>query len=767
MNTQVLEDPQFAEELPQILEIHRTNKLFYSNSESWDHLKLNIKKLSIKIANKMNKQKTTEIGKLENELLNFREKSEKNPENEEYLNRLQDTENELKSKYKTREEGEKIRSKSEKFENNEKPTKYFFRQERKRGEAKQINILVDGNNRTINTKDEIMKEIKLFYAQLYKTETTNIQQITENLKYINQSLSTEDRDKLNKFISCIEIEEAIKGMKNEKSPGDDGIPKEFDHKFFHLLKDELTELYNNIKFEKIMPDSQKNATVKLLFKKGDHRSLRNWRPISLLNTDYKILSKILTNRISNVLDKIVPIEQKCGIKGRKMTDVIRNLASYRDHSMNGFFVLIDQAKAFDRINHEYLFMTMEALGFKGDFLELTRMLYKDITSQVMVNGHPTSKINIERGVRQGCPFSMTLFVLSTIPLINIIKADKRITGHIIKHVHPVKIQSYADDTTIIINQQNEIKYIYEIFNKHSQPSEAAINMEKTQIFRLGDRHVSTKSEHDNFTKKVKDKVTILGAVFCRDKHLETFENLQKAYNALKKAKNNYSYGNFVSLVGKILRLNVFSTVWNNAWLIDIKDKYFKQFLKEVEKYLCKYKGQEIVEKVSKTKDEGGLGLINLTERLQAIKILELLNAASQRPESDNIIYEIGIKQMAFYGANYVGSKAEETNDIIKLLEENIDEINKFRIRHKTTKPKDIQKIIFPMDKKTYFTEIYDAIESKLISTNYLMLHGLLSFRNNRSCYICGKSILIKQVIVYRSVCLSVRLWAAKPQGLRG
>ena len=74
-----------------------------------------------------------------------------------------------------------------------------------------------------------------------------------------------------------------------------------------------------------------------------------------------------------------------------MTDVIHNLASYRDHSMNGFFVLIDQAKAFDHVNHEYLFMTMEALGFKGDFLELTKMLYKDITSQAMVNGHPTAK----------------------------------------------------------------------------------------------------------------------------------------------------------------------------------------------------------------------------------------------------------------------------------------------------------------------------------------------------------------------------------------
>ena len=93
--------------------------------------------------------------------------------------------------------------------------------------------------------------------------------------------------------------------------------------------------------------------------------------------------------------------------------------------------------------------------------------------------------------------------------------------------------------------------------------------------------------------------------------------------------------------------------------------------------MCIYKGQEIIEKISKTKEEGelALGLINLTERIQAIKILELHNAASQRPESDNIIYKIGIKQMAIYGTNYVGSKAEETNDIIKLLEKNIDEIN--------------------------------------------------------------------------------------------
>ena len=165
-----------------------------------------------------------------------------------------------------------------------------------------------------------------------------------------------------------------------------------------------------------------------------------------------------------------------------MNDVIRNLASYRDHSESGFFVLIGQAKAFDRVNHDYLFITMEALGFEGDFLELTKMLYNKITSQIIVNGQPTNKINIQRGVRQGCPFSMILFVLSTIPLINMIKEEKRIMGHITKRLHPVKVQSYADDTTIIINLPRELKYIMEIYDKHSAASEAAINEEKHKYF---------------------------------------------------------------------------------------------------------------------------------------------------------------------------------------------------------------------------------------------------------------------------------------------
>ena len=105
------------------------------------------------------------------------------------------------------------------------------------------------------------------------------------------------------------------------------------------------------------------------------------------------------------MDKIVPQEQICRVKGRKMADIIRNLDSYRDYSEDGYFILLDQAKAFDRVNHDYLFKTLDNLGMKGYFLEITKTLYSNITSQVIINGGKTDNFLIDRGVRQGCQIS--------------------------------------------------------------------------------------------------------------------------------------------------------------------------------------------------------------------------------------------------------------------------------------------------------------------------------------------------------------------------
>ncbi len=127
-------------------------------------------------------------------------------------------------------------------------------------------------------------------------------------------------------------------------------------------------------------------------------------------------------------------------------------------SYKGFLVCIDHAKAFDNVNHDYLFKTLEVFGLHGNFLKVTKTLYQNITSQVTINGSPTNKIPIKRGVRQGCPYSMLLFVLCSIPLIEMINDDGRITGHVTRRRNTIKIQA-ADDNTVIIKNSNELDHI--------------------------------------------------------------------------------------------------------------------------------------------------------------------------------------------------------------------------------------------------------------------------------------------------------------------
>ena len=143
-----------------------------------------------------------------------------------------------------------------------------------------------------------------------------------------------------------------------------------------------------------------------------------------------------------------------------------------------------------------------------------------------------------------------------------------------------------------------------------------------------------------------------------------------------------------------------------------------------------------MEHVSKDKNKGGIGLINPTERIRCIKLMEYLNAKTQMPETDNLVYEVGTMQKLLYGTDFKRAKSSERNPELLLLIWNLNKITNFKASHKDFKPKDLQNIIFPKTKITYFLEIYEAEEPKLISINYLMLHGLLSFRGNTLCYLC-------------------------------
>ena len=235
-----------------------------------------------------------------------------------------------------------------------------MKREQERGEDKQIIALINENNEILEQKENILSEIENFYTTLYHSNGINSKQMEENLKHVKQKITNEEQEQLNKWISEIEIRNAIKEMANEKSPGEDGLPKEFYEKIKNIRIPELCEIYNNIILSAKQPLSQKNAIIKLIYKKDDQRKLKNWRPVSLLNIDYKIFSKIMAIRLRHTLENIIPQEQNCGIPNRKMMEIIRNLSSYRDEAFSGYFVQIDQEKSFDKHNYKTIVTQMKA-----------------------------------------------------------------------------------------------------------------------------------------------------------------------------------------------------------------------------------------------------------------------------------------------------------------------------------------------------------------------------------------------------------------------
>lgn len=229
-------------------------------------------------------------------------------------------------------------------------------------------------------------------------------------------------------------------------------------------------VYNHLAKHKHNSDSLLMAYIAVVPKPDkDIMDCANFRPISLLNIDLKILTKILANRIKPLLSKIISPEQVGFMKGREARDnTIKALILIhwaRSSKIEGLLLSTDAEKAFDRVSWDYMMASCSHIGLGNNMLNWIGALYQNPQAKIKVNNTLSDPINIHNGTRQGCPLSLLLFIITLEPLIRSINLNTDVQGFQINGKE-YKLAAYADDLLFFLTQPHNHTSPFLTFTKY-------------------------------------------------------------------------------------------------------------------------------------------------------------------------------------------------------------------------------------------------------------------------------------------------------------
>ena len=375
-----------------------------------------------------------------------------------------------------------LRSKEREIEEGEKCTRYFFKKIiGKRGGTMKLKSR-DGSVRT--TTKEVLEVTEQFYQELYSQKLVHTDTMEDIFKHIDKTV--QESVLLSQDFNLTEMTKCVKTFKKGKSPGADGLPLEFYLTFWDILAPDLLTVFKDLERLDQLPDSFRLGIVTLIHKGDDETDLKNWRPITLLNLDCKLFSKLLASRLSTVLEGVIHLDQTCAVPGRKITDslvLIRDTICYaRDRNIRLVVLNLDFEKAFDRISHQYLFQVLQKVGLPERFVAWVGLLYRGISSKFVVNGHLTKAVHVNCGVRQGCPLSALLYVLCIEPLAQILRRDERIRGVGVPGSggQTVKCLLYMDDVNILCTDLLSVNRTLDVTDWFGRASGSKLNRGKTR-----------------------------------------------------------------------------------------------------------------------------------------------------------------------------------------------------------------------------------------------------------------------------------------------
>jgi Reverse transcriptase (RNA-dependent DNA polymerase) len=540
--------------------------------------------------------------------------------------------------------------------NNEKITPHFMRMAKTVDREPCLSeIKGNSNENFINDRDR-EEYLTGFYSNLYKktpvpVASPSIEEflgdLSENEQVQNSKISPHEKLVLDSPLTIFEFDNAIKKANKKSAPGTDGISNVFIAKFWEFFRVPLMK-YANCCYEKGVLTSQfKTAKIRIIPKKGDISQIGNWRPISLLNCFYKIISRVIAHRLRKVMDKITNLGQYGYSTTKQCQEVLIGLlnkihCAKRDNESR-LIISLDIKKAFDSISHDFLEKALIFFNFGDNFIRWIKVLCTNREACLIFTSNKLgSNFRLERGNTQGDILSPFLFNICYQVLLLKLELDLQIKGipnkfpvaaedpavaqHPPVSSHGKKVFAFADDCNLaVLKCKKTVESVINTLSIFAGMSGLECNLDKTNFLEIGT--ITNAPDLPAIEIKKRDSLKILGMMVSNEKELL----LNAAADQITKKINNQvtKWSRFnLSLPGRIriTKTMLLSQINYLGCFLDFPQHYLKRW----ETIIFSFAAGNL--RISKERvflpcEKGGLGLPVVDDFIAAQKCSWILRAS--------------------------------------------------------------------------------------------------------------------------------------------
>ncbi|GLT33352.1 hypothetical protein SLA2020_079500 [Shorea laevis] len=314
------------------------------------------------------------------------------------------------------------------------------------------------------------------------------------LRMVRYKVSQAEAMVMDRRYTAEEVLSALKQIHSSKAPGPDGMNASFFKHYWPIIGDDVTKAVLEFLNEGIMTKGVNRTHIVLIPKTKNPNAMKDFRPISLCNVIYKLISKILANRLKPLLPSIISKNQSAFVPGRLIYDnvmvafeMVHHLKNKRQGTKGDMAIKLDLSKAFDRVEWDFLQGVMQNMGLPSSWIDRVMTCVRTVEYSILLNGSITREFTPSRGIRQGDPLSPFLFLFCAEGLYSLLEnglQSEDLKGATVCRVGPkISHLFFADDSLLFgAATEREATHLVHILQHYSAVSGQQINLDKSSIF---------------------------------------------------------------------------------------------------------------------------------------------------------------------------------------------------------------------------------------------------------------------------------------------